>query len=61
MAEFRFVKSSYSTASGECAEVATNVPAVVRVRDSKAPNGPHLRVRPASWAAFLAGICDAEA
>jgi hypothetical protein len=59
--EPRFLKSSYSAASGECAEVATNVPDSVVVRDSKAPAGPYLRLRPASWAAFLSGIRVPEA
>jgi hypothetical protein len=53
---FEFVKSSYSAASGECAEVATNVPAVVAIRDSKNTSGSCLRLPTASWAAFLAGI-----
>jgi hypothetical protein len=56
VAEFEFVRSSYSAASGECVEVATNVPDSVVVRDSKAPAGPCLRLRPASWAAYLSGI-----
>ncbi len=33
MYEFDFVKSSYSNTSGECVEVALNVPGVVAVRD----------------------------
>jgi hypothetical protein len=50
--EFHFVKSSYSTVSGECVEVATNVPGAVAVRDSKDPDGPILRFGAAAWAAF---------
>lgn len=52
MAEFEFVKSSYSTLSGDCVEVATNIPRTVAVRDSKYPEGPILRFAPAQWAAF---------
>jgi hypothetical protein len=53
---FDFVKSSYSTGSGECVEVARNVPGAVAVRDSKEPDGPILRVVPRSWAAFTASL-----
>ena len=35
-------KSSYSSQSGNCVEVARNLPGLVAVRDSKAPDG-------ASW------------
>ncbi|WP_329125826.1 DUF397 domain-containing protein [Streptomyces sp. NBC_01465] len=52
MPEFEFVKSSYSTAGGECVEVARNIPGTVAVRDSKDPEGPILRLAPASWGAF---------
>ncbi|MFF7155920.1 DUF397 domain-containing protein, partial [Streptomyces sp. NPDC008139] len=46
MTQFDFVKSSYSTANGECVEVAVNVPGTVRVRDSKNPEGPALAFTP---------------
>ncbi|MER7211038.1 DUF397 domain-containing protein [Streptosporangium sp. NPDC000239] len=39
-AEFR--KSSLSGANGQCVEVATNLPGLVAVRDSKNPSGPAL-------------------
>ncbi|WP_411143010.1 DUF397 domain-containing protein [Streptomyces sp. x-80] len=54
MAEFVFVKSSYSggNAGQECVEVAVNIPGVIAVRDSKDPGGPVLRFEPAQWAAF---------
>ncbi|MEW2566911.1 DUF397 domain-containing protein [Streptomyces sp. NPDC047070] len=51
---FDFVKSSYSTASGECVEVARNVPGTVAVRDSKTPDGPILHLSPTAWAEFIA-------
>ena len=35
-------KSSYSGQDGNCVEVARNLPALVAVRDSKAPDGPNL-------------------
>ncbi|MFF8694019.1 DUF397 domain-containing protein [Streptomyces sp. NPDC015144] len=49
---FRFVKSSYSEAHGECVEVARNIPSAVAVRDSKRFDGPVLVVGPAAWEAF---------
>ncbi|MEU5939258.1 DUF397 domain-containing protein [Micromonospora sp. NPDC047548] len=45
-----------STRSGNggstCVEVATNLPAVVGVRDSKDLHGPVLTFAPAAWAVF---------
>ncbi|MEV0940046.1 DUF397 domain-containing protein [Micromonospora wenchangensis] len=47
-----------STRSGNggstCVEVATNLPLVVGVRDSKDRGGPALTFPPASWAGFVA-------
>jgi hypothetical protein len=53
--EFVFVKSSYSggDAGQQCVEVARNIPTVIAVRDSKAPDGPILRLTPTAWAAFI--------
>lgn len=50
---FRFAKSSYSTANGECVEVARNNPGVVAVRDSKTPpDAPILQLSPTAWRKF---------
>ena len=49
-------KSSYSGQSGNCVEVARNLPALVAVRDSKAPDAPNLLVSPETWQAFLLGL-----
>ncbi|MFC8870800.1 DUF397 domain-containing protein [Streptomyces sp. NPDC057148] len=51
---FEFVRSSYSSGSGECVEVALNVVGTVAVRDSKnpAPGGPALRLGPRAWTWF---------
>ncbi|MFJ5104783.1 DUF397 domain-containing protein [Streptomyces sp. NPDC088554] len=57
---FRFKKSSYSDATGECVEVALNVPHTVAVRDSKHPTGPVLSLAPTAWAAFARGVRAAE-
>ncbi|MFI1157344.1 DUF397 domain-containing protein [Streptomyces sioyaensis] len=50
-----WIKSSYSDQGNgnECIEVATT-PDTIRIRDSKNPHGPQLRVQPATWTAFLA-------
>lgn len=57
MANYKFRKSSYSTASGECVEVATNVAAVVAVRDSKwLADGSRLRLPAPAWQAFLTSL-----
>lgn len=52
MPSFEFVKSSHSSGSGECVEVARNIPGTVAVRDSKDPDGPILQLTPGAWAAF---------
>ncbi|MFF2523883.1 DUF397 domain-containing protein [Streptomyces liangshanensis] len=47
-------KSSYSSDNGgNCLEIATNLPGVVPVRDSKDPEGPVLVFAPAAWDAFV--------
>ncbi|SCG76610.1 DUF397 domain-containing protein [Micromonospora coxensis] len=40
---------------GECVEVATNLPGIVAVRDSKDPDGPTLTLHPQAWTAFVNG------
>jgi Domain of unknown function (DUF397) len=53
-------KSSYSSGNGgQCVEVATNLPGVVAVQDSKNP-GPALVVEPAAFAALLAAIKNGD-
>ena len=49
-------KSSYSSQSGNCVEVARNLPGLVAIRDSKSPDGPALLVPPATWRAFLLAL-----
>ncbi|MGW7694682.1 DUF397 domain-containing protein [Streptomyces asiaticus] len=50
-------KSSYSNGDGgDCVEVADNLPGLVPVRDSKAPDGPALLFPAGSWAAFIASL-----
>ncbi|WP_344944198.1 DUF397 domain-containing protein [Sphaerisporangium flaviroseum] len=50
-------KSTHSGGTGgECLEVATNLPGVVAVRDSKNPDGPALIFPPQEWTRFLAKV-----
>jgi Domain of unknown function (DUF397) len=53
-------KSSYSGTSGNCVEVATNLPGLVAIRDSKDPGGPKLAVGVDEWRAFVAGVRAGE-
>ncbi len=46
-------ESSHSSQDGNCVEVARNLPGLIAVRDSKAPEGPKLLVTPETWRAFL--------
>ena len=48
-------KSSYSSANGQCVEVACLAEAVA-VRDSKHPDGPNLVFARQEWATFIAGL-----
>ncbi|WP_169982098.1 DUF397 domain-containing protein [Microbispora sp. H10836] len=41
--------------NGTCVEVAAG-PNEVRIRDSKDPEGPQLRVKPKEWRSFLAEV-----
>jgi hypothetical protein len=49
-------KSSRSGSTGNCVEIALNVPGIVAVRDSKDPGGPMLILAPGEWDAFAAAI-----
>ena len=50
-AEWR--KSSYSSQSGNCVEVARNLPGLVAVRDSRQPAGAKLVVSRETWRGFI--------
>ncbi|HEV2372609.1 MAG TPA: DUF397 domain-containing protein [Streptosporangiaceae bacterium] len=52
----KWVKSSYSANTGNCVEVARNVPGTIAVRDSKDADGPALQFAPAEWREFLASV-----
>jgi hypothetical protein len=49
-------KSSYSGQSGNCVEVARNLPGLVAVRDSKEPDGAKLVVSRETWRVFVLGV-----
>jgi Domain of unknown function (DUF397) len=53
-AEWR--KSSYSSQSGNCVEVARNLPRLVAVRDSKEPDGARLVVSMSAWQVFMTEV-----
>ena len=46
-------KSTRSNNGGACVEVATNLPGIVAVRDSKDPDGPALTFTSDDWRAFI--------
>jgi hypothetical protein len=50
--QVNWLKSSHSSAQGECVEVAATA-CVVLVRDSKRPDGEQLSMPSASWAQFV--------
>ncbi|WP_330465854.1 DUF397 domain-containing protein [Micromonospora zamorensis] len=55
----RWRKSTRSGASGgNCVEVASNLPGVVAVRDSKDAAGPALTFARAAWATFVAQVAE---
>ncbi|MER7989370.1 DUF397 domain-containing protein [Streptomyces noursei] len=49
-------KSSYSSANGQCVEVADGRSDAIPVRDSKNPTGPHLIVGAGAWDSFIAAL-----
>lgn len=53
-------KSTRSGSTGDCVEVADNLPGLVAVRDSKDPAGPALVFSPFEWSAFVGGVKDGE-
>lgn len=56
----RWHKSSRSGGTGECVEVAHNLPEVVAVRDSKDPSGPVLAFSRREWRAFVEAVKSDE-
>ncbi|RDI51154.1 DUF397 domain-containing protein [Nocardia mexicana] len=56
----KWFKSSRSSSTRECVEVAHLNGGHVGVRDSKNQSGPALIFSPAEWDAFTAGVQDGE-
>ncbi|MEV0352940.1 DUF397 domain-containing protein [Nonomuraea sp. NPDC050680] len=57
LTDAQWFKSSHSGGNGgDCVEVATNLPGIVAVRDSKDPSGPALVFAPEVWADFIARV-----
>lgn len=52
--------SSYSTAKGECVEVAETTTPGAAVRDTKNREAGHLALPSGEWAAFIAAVRSAE-
>jgi hypothetical protein len=57
--EVAFLKSSRSSATGNCVEVGT-AGNHIHVRDSKNPDGPMLTFTSHEWEAFIAGVKSGE-
>jgi hypothetical protein len=53
---YEWKKSSRSGSTGNCVEVARNIPGIVAVRDSKDPEGPKLVFGPCTWNEFAAAV-----
>ena len=53
-------KSSRSGGNGNCVEVASSLPGIVAVRDSKDRCGPVLTFTATEWHAFAAGVRGGE-
>lgn len=60
LSQAKWHKSSRSSASGNCVEVAQNLPGVVAVRDTKNRDSGTLIFTDAEWTAFISGIRDGE-
>ncbi|MBU3067103.1 DUF397 domain-containing protein [Nocardia sp. NEAU-G5] len=60
LTQARWFKSSRSTGSKDCVEVAFLDKGAVGVRDSKNPTGPALVFAPSEWDAFTATACTGK-
>ena len=49
-------KSTRSTTNGNCVEVASNLPGIVAIRDSKDPTGPAFVFTPEAFTVFTTAV-----
>ncbi|WP_416971952.1 DUF397 domain-containing protein [Streptomyces sp. 4F14] len=57
LSDAHWFKSSYSNAGGgNCVELATNLPTLIPVRDTKLPHSPTLLLPATAWTPFLASL-----
>jgi hypothetical protein len=56
----QWTKSSHSSGTGQCVEVARNLPGIVAVRDSKNQSGPVLVISSESWHVLTSKIKTGE-
>jgi hypothetical protein len=59
-ANIEWAKSSFSHVNGNCVEVTGLSTQMIRIRDSKNPEGPALLFTPTEWDAFLDGVRNGE-
>jgi hypothetical protein len=60
LSQAKWHKSTRSGGSGNCVEVADNLPGIVAVRDTKNRDGGTLIFTDAEWSAFVGGVKDGE-
>jgi hypothetical protein len=60
LSQAKWHKSTRSGGSGNCVEVAENLPGIVAVRDTKNRDGGTLIFTDAEWTAFVGGVKDGE-
>ena len=60
LSQAKWHKSTRSGGSGNCVEVADNLPGIVAVRDTKNRDGGTLIFTDAEWTAFVGGVKDGE-
>jgi hypothetical protein len=54
-------RSTRSSSTGQnCVEVATNIPGIVAIRDSKNPDGPNISVTRRRWEEFTGDVKRGE-
>ena len=56
LAGLRWRKSTHSNGQAECVEIASNLPGITAIRDSKNPHGPALVFTHQQWHAFAAQL-----